>query len=53
MKGSMHTLPLRCPSALGALGEPESTLTLEEWHRLRDQRDEPSVVRPHELRVAA
>jgi hypothetical protein len=53
MKGSMHTLPLRCPAAVGDLGEPETTLTLEEWHRLRDDHDAPSVVRPHELRVAA
>jgi hypothetical protein len=53
MKGSTHTLPLRCPAALGGLGEPEMTLTLEAWHRLRDEHDEPSVVRPHELQVAA
>ncbi|MGH9085874.1 MAG: hypothetical protein ACRDYW_10510 [Acidimicrobiales bacterium] len=53
MKRSAHTLPLRYPAAVGGLGEPEMTLTLEEWHRLRDEPNAPSVVHPHELQHAA
>ena len=53
MKRPTHPLPLRCPAAVGDLGEPEMTLTLDEWHQLRDEPDAPSVVRPHELQHAA
>lgn len=52
MTATTTTRPLRTVTAI-TLDDLEMTLTMQEWHRLRDVPDDVRIVVPHEAPLVA